>query len=205
MKKLLLALPLLVAAPVIAQMQMPKEAPGKADAKRVAAGNYVVDTNHTLVEWSVNHFGFNDYFGLFGGATGSLNLDPAKPNASSVTIDLPISGLTTTNSKLNEHLNGAEFFNVAQFAGAKFVSTMVMAKGNSAMIHGNLTLHGVTKPVVLSATFSGAGANIMTKKETIGFHATTTIKRSDFGMGMFVPLVSDAVQLKITVAFEKAA
>jgi polyisoprenoid-binding protein YceI len=203
MRKLLIALPLLVAAPLMAQMQMPKEAPGKADAKRVTAGVYAVETNHTLIEWSVNHFGFNNYFGLFGGATGTMKLDPAKLAATTLSIDIPISGLTTTNSKLNEHLSGAEFLNTAQFPAAKFVSTMVMPKGNNAQIMGNLTLHGVTKPVTLNATFIGAGVNGFSKKETIGFQATTRIKRSEFAMGSFVPLVSDAVDLKISVAFEK--
>ncbi len=205
MRKLLFALPLLVAVPLMAQM--PKEIPGKFDAKRVTGGTYAVDTNHTLVGWTVNHLGFNDYFGLFGGITGTLTLDPKKPNAASVSIDIPISGLTTTNAKLNEHLSGPDFFNVAQFSGAKFVSTMVMTKGSTAMIHGNLTLHGVTKPVVLNARFTGAGTGMSMAggKETVGFQATTTIKRSEFGMGGFVPFVSDAVPLNITVAFEKTS
>ncbi len=192
-----------LAVPIMAQMPMPKEAPGKLDPKRVTGGTYNVDTNHTLVSWSVNHFGFTDYFGLFGGATGSLTLDPKAPNKASVNVTIPMSGLTVTNSQLNGHLNGAEFFNVAQFSSAKFVSTMVMASGNSAMIHGDLTLHGVTKPVMLNAKFSGAGINSFNKKETIGFSATTTIKRSDFGISGFIPLVGDAVDLKISVAFEK--
>jgi polyisoprenoid-binding protein YceI len=202
MRKLLLALPLFAAVPLMAQM--PKDIPGKLDAKRVTGGTYAVDTNHTLVAWTVNHLGFNDYFGLFGGITGTMTLNPAKPRAANVSIDIPVNGLTTTNPKLNAHLSSPDFFNVAQFPSAKFVSTMVMAKGNSAMIHGNLTLHGVTKPVVLNARFSGAGGGMMPPHpETIGFQATATIKRSDFGMGGFVPFVSDAVDLRITAAFEK--
>ncbi len=204
MRKLFLALPLMFAVPLTAQM--PKDIPGKLDAKRVTGGTYTVDTNHTLIAWTVNHLGFNDYFGLFGGITGTMTLNPAKPNAATVSIDIPISGLTTTNTKLNEHLSSPDFFNVAKFSGAKFVSTMVMAKGNTAMIHGNLTLHGVTKPVVLNARFTGAGMGMAMAggKETVGFQATTTIKRSDFGMGGFVPFVSDAVPLNITAAFEKS-
>lgn len=203
MKRLLVALPLLIAAPLFAQMPMPKEAPGKVDVKRVTAGTYTADTSHTLVAWSVNHFGFNDYFGLFGGATGTLTIDPAKPGAASVSMEIPMAGLTTTNPKLNGHMNSPDFLDVAKYTTAKFVSTMVMVKGTTAMIHGNLTLRGVTKPIILNAKFTGAGINGFTKKETVGFAATTVIKRSDFGMGAFVPLVSDAVDLKITIAFEK--
>ena len=201
MRKTLLALPLLVAVPLMAQM--PKDIPGTLDAKRVTSGTYSIDTDHTLIGWTVNHLGFNDYYGLFGGITGTLKLSTTAPATNSVTIDIPISGLTTTNAKLNGHLNSPDFFDVAKFPAAKFVSTRVVVKGMSAMITGNLTLHGVTKPIVLDARFTGAGSGMMSKKETVGFHATTTVKRSEFGMGGFVPFVSDAVPLKITAAFEK--
>jgi polyisoprenoid-binding protein YceI len=205
MKKLFLTLPFLVAVPLLAQM--PMVAPGKLDPARVAAGTYTVDANHTLVEWSVNHMGFNNYFGLFSVSGGTLTLDPKSPSKASVSIDIPISGLTTTNPKLNEHLSTKDFFDVEHFAAAKFVSTMVMPKGQTADIMGNLTLHGITKPITLHAKFTGAGTSVAMagSKPTIGFSATTVIKRSDFGMGAFVPLVSDAVDLKITAAFEKAS
>jgi polyisoprenoid-binding protein YceI len=195
----------LIATPLLAQMPMPKEAPGKPDPKRVVAGAYTVDTPHTLVAWEVDHMGFNEYFGLFGGATGSLTLDPAHPAKDSVTIDVPISGLTTTNAKLNTHLSTPDFFDVAKYATAHFASTMIMVKGTTATIQGNLTLHGVTKPITLNAKFTGAGTSLPMagSKATVGFEAKGVIKRSDFGMGAFVPMVSDAVELKISAAFEK--
>lgn len=177
--------------------------PGAKDAARVTDGTYAVDTGQTLVQWQVNHFGFNDYFGLFGGATGSLTLNKADASKYKVSIDIPLSGLTTTNAKLNAHLSSPDFFDVAKFATAHFESTSVVTKGNRAEITGALTLHGVTKPVTLDAHFTGAGTNPMSKKVTVGFQAKTTIKRSDFGMSAFVPLVSDEVDLKITAAFEK--
>jgi polyisoprenoid-binding protein YceI len=80
-----------------------------------------------------------------------------------------------------------------------------VANGTSAKITGNLTLNGVTKPVILDATFSGAGANPFNKKPTIGFHGTTTIKRSEFGVTYGIPVVSDEVKLDISVAFEKTS
>lgn len=97
-----------------------------------------------------------------------------------------------------------DFFGPAP-TDAKFVSTSVIAKGTTAKITGNLTLNGVTKPVVLDSRFSGAGANPFNKKATVGFHATTTIKRSDFGVMYGIPVVSDNVKLDISVAFEKAS
>ncbi len=196
------ALALVVASSAVAQM--PTTPPGTMDVKRIGAGNYTVDPNHTQVVFTVNHLGFNSYWGIVGGATGTLTLDPTKPSAAAVSIEVPLSGLVTTSDKLNEHLAKPEFFDSAQFPKATFKSTSVTVSGTSAKIAGNLTLHGVTKPIVLDAMFTGAGPSPMGGKATIGFEATTTVKRSDFGVSYGVPIVSDMVPLKITVAFEKA-
>jgi len=201
-KKFLFALPLLVAVPLLAQM--PKEAPGKPDPSRVTAGTYVVEPTHTLIGWTINHFGFTDYFGVFGSPTGTLKFDPAKPNSSTVSIDIPVGELFTANAKLTEHLKSADFFDVTRFATAKFVSSGVTVDGTTAKIAGTLTLKGISKPVTLDAKFTGAGTNPFSKRETIGFSATTAIKRSDWSMGTGIPLVGDDVELKISVAFEKA-
>ena len=209
MRKILLALPLFAAVPLIAQSA--PQVPGTMDVARVTAGTYNTDPSHTLIGWRVSHFGFNDYFGIFGDATGTLILDPKKLNASKVDITIPVGKVTTASSGLTGHLLRAgkdggkpDFFGPAP-ADAKFVSTSVVAKGTTAKITGNLTLNGVTKPVVLDTRFSGAGNNPYSKKATVGFHATTTIKRSDFGVNYGIPVVSDEVKLDITVAFEKAS
>ena len=203
MKKILFALPLLVAVPLFAQL--PKEAPGKADPARVTAGTYMVEPTHTLIGWTVNHFGFTDYFGVFGSPSGTLKLDPAKPNASSVSIDIPVGEIFTANAKLNDNLKSANFLDTIRFATAKFVSTSVVVDGANAKIVGTLTMKGITKPVTLDAKFTGAGTNPFSKKETVGFSAKTAIKRSDWGIVYLIPLVSDEVELNISVAFEKAA
>ena len=209
MRKLLLALPLLAAVPLMAQSA--PQLPGVADVTRVTAGTYQTDPGHTLIGLRVNHFGFNDYFGIFGDATGTLKLDPKNPNAASVDITIPVSKVTTASAGLTGHLlragkdgGKADFFGPAP-ADAKFVSTKVEASGTKAKITGNLTLNGVTKPVVLDTTFSGAGNNPFNKKATVGFHATTTIKRSEFGVSYGIPVVSDEVALDISVAFEKTS
>lgn len=191
----------IIAVPVIAQMAVP----GAKDPTRVKAGTYTVDGAHTQVMWRVNHLGFNDYFGIFGDAKGTLTLDPAKPSAAKVTIEIPIASVATNSSGLTAHLMKPEFFDSAKFATATFTSTSVVVDGTEAKISGNLTLKGVTKPVVLDAEFSGAGAHPMNKKDTIGFHAETKIKRSDFGISYGVPMVPDEVPLEISVAFEKTA
>ena len=209
MRKFLCALPLFAAVPLIAQSA--PQTPGAVDVTRVTAGTYNTDPGHTLIGWRVSHFGFNDYFGIFGDATGTLVLDPAKPNASTVDITIPVGKVTTASAGLTGHLlragkegGKADFFGPAP-ADAKFVSTSVVAKGTTAKITGNLTLNGITKPVVLDTTFSGAGNNPFNKKATVGFHATTVIKRSEFGISYAVPMISDDVTLDISVAFEKAS
>ena len=183
----------------------PPTVPGTPDPSRVTAGIYATDPSHTLVGWKVSHFGFNDYFGQFGDVRGTLTLDPANPSRSVVDITVPVSGLATASSGLTAHMQRADFFDMANHPEVRFVSTAVEANGDRAVIAGNLTIRGVTRPVILSARFSGAGTNPYNRKETVGFHATTTIKRSDFGMAYGIPLVSDDVELTISVAFEKQA
>jgi polyisoprenoid-binding protein YceI len=183
--------------------QMPTTAPGAPDPARVKGGSYSVDPHHTQILFKVNHLGFNSYYGIFGGAKGSLKLDRAKPAASAVSIEIPVALVLTTSSELNTHLKAPDFFDTAKFPTATFKSTSVAVQGTKAKITGNLTLRGVTKPVTLDAWFTGAGPAPMSKADTIGFEATTTLKRSDFGISYGVPLVADEVPLKITVAFEK--
>ncbi len=206
-----LALPLALAAaatPMLAQMP---DKPGKADKSRVTAGTYTADAGHSLVGWRVDHLGFNDYFGLFGDVSGTLMLDPAKPADAKVSVKIPVSRVMTASAGLTSHLlkpgadgKPADFFGAAP-ADATFVSTSVVpgADGMSATVNGNLTLNGVTKPVAIAATFSGAGTGPMNKAATVGFHGTATIKRSDFNVKYGIPFVSDDVKLDITVAFEK--
>jgi polyisoprenoid-binding protein YceI len=184
--------------------QAPTEVPGMADPARVTAGSYALDKAHTQVNWQVNHFGFNDYFGLFGDITGTLDIDPANPSAAKVNVEIPIGSVATSSTGLTNHLKTPDFFDVAKFPNARFVSTSVTVDGQRAMIKGDLTMLGVTKPVELEARFEGAGANPMNKKATIGFHASTTIKRSDWGMTKYIPMVGDEVKLRISAAFEKA-
>ena len=183
----------------------PKAQPGAASKSAAAlpAGSYTVDANHTQVIWSVDHFGFNRLYGMVGSMSGTLDIDPARPAAAKVTIDIPLSGLTVTSPGFAKHLATSDLFDTAKFPTARFVSRTVTVRGTQATIAGDLTLRGVTKPLTLDARLQGSGANPMNKKQTIGFSATTTLKRSDWGLGYAVPAVSDEVKLEITAAFEK--
>tara|TARA_R110000772_G_scaffold14520_17_gene41949 strand:+ start:275 stop:901 length:627 start_codon:yes stop_codon:yes gene_type:complete len=195
-------------APLLAQSA--SQLPGQLDSTRVVAGSYTADPAHSLIAWEVNHFGFSDYIGLFGDVAGTLTIDPANLSAASVDVTIPVAKVTTASDGLTEHLlragkDGAkpDFFG-PEPSDARFVSTSVSATGNIAKIDGNLTLNGMTKPVTLNAEFTGAGDNPYNKKLTLGFSATTMIKRSDFGIDTAIPFVSNEVELEIHVAFEKS-
>lgn len=187
---------LALTAPAFAQT------PGAPDAARVVAGAYKVDPAHTQVIWTVDHLGISSLSGLFGATGGTLTLDPKKPNDAKLTVTFDTSAITVTSPAFAHHLSTPDLFDTAKFPTATFTSTAVVASGDTAKIIGNLTIKGITKPITISAKFHGAGANPMTKKLNIGFHGTATIKRSDFGLGLFAPAVSDDVKLGIHVAFE---
>ncbi|MEP9400929.1 YceI family protein [Sphingomonas sp. VNH70] len=188
-----------VAAPTVAQM------PGAPDKSRVAAGNYTVDTAHTQVAWRVNHMGFSMLDGLFGASGGSAVIDPKNPAASKVSIDFNIAdSLTVTSPQFAGHLKSKDFFDVATYPTAKFVSTRITPMGDHWMMTGNLTIKDQTKPVQLTVRFMGAGQNPMNKKANVGFTATGSIQRSQFGLGYAVPAVSDKVDLTINAAFVAA-
>ncbi|WOE74309.1 YceI family protein [Alterisphingorhabdus coralli] len=207
MKKALILASLIVATPLIAQSA--PQVPGAVDASRVTGGTYATDPGHTLIGWRVSHFGFNDYFGIFGDATGTLTMTPDNLTGAKVDITIPVAKVTTASEGLTEHLlrpgkdgGPADFFG-PEPSDARFVSTEVAVDGTTAKITGDLTLNGVTKPVTLDTTFTGAGTHPFNQKETVGFEATTTLKRSDFGINYAIPFVSDEVELDISVAFEK--
>jgi polyisoprenoid-binding protein YceI len=193
-----------VALPALGQ-QMPREAPGAPDPSRVVAGSYQVNPEHTQLLFTISHLGFSEYTGMFTMPTGTLTIDPSHLSASKVDVTFPIDKVCTTVAALDEHLQTADFFDAAKFPTAHFVSTKVTVTGHGgATIDGNLTLHGVTRPISLDTRFVGAGKGVMgPPTPNIGFAATTMIKRSDFGMTGGIPLISDDVLLTINAAFEK--
>lgn len=200
-----------VAAAGIATAQAPQK-PGAVDVSRVSGGTYQADKNHTLVGWRVDHFGFNDYFGIFGDITGTLVIDPANPAAAKVDVTIPINP-TVASKGLADHLvrpgkdgKAPDFFG-PNAAAARFVSKSVTvgSDGMSAYIIGDLTMNGRTAPVAMQATFTGAGANPMSKVETVGFEAKAMLKRSQWSIAYGIPMVGDEVELDISAAFEKSA
>ncbi len=172
-----------------------------SSAAIAAPVSYSIDPAHTDALFSWNHFGYSNPTGHLGQATGTIVFDEAKPEASSVEVSFPLAGMDTHVSKLDDHLKGDEFFDAAKFPDITFKSNKVekAAGTNAYTVTGDLTIHGVTKPVVLAATLNKADMHPMKKVPAIGFDATTTIKRSDFGVGAYVPKVSDEIKVHITV------
>lgn len=204
MRPVLPLLALLFAAPLIAQPASPAAIPGVADPGRVVAGTYKVDPAHTQIGWKVNHLGFSHFDGFFADSTGTLVIDPRRPETAKLSITIPIGKVVTTSAALDKHLRSADFFDAAKYPTATFTSTRVEPQGRRARITGNLTLHGVTRPLVLDAQFVGAGNSPRGNKAlTVGFEATTRFNRSDFGITYAAPAVGDAVELQINAAFER--
>lgn len=171
---------------------------------QVPAGTYAVEPTHTRVVFAVDHFGTSTWYGDFSKASGTLTLDPKNVGAASVSVEVPVATVSTTNPVLDGELKASDWLDTAKCPTMSFKSTKVTPTGpDRATVAGELTIHCVTKPVVLQARFHGAGANPLTKAYTVGFDATGKIKRSQFGVTKYVPLVSDDVELILSAPFVK--
>lgn len=193
------ALSALLATPAAAQPAAPS-----TDPSAVQAGTYAVEPTHTRVMFAVSHMGFTTWFGDFTQTAGSLTLDPRNPAGDRLDVTVQTASVATTNAKLDGELRDPTWFDAAKFPTIRFRSTRVTPTGpGRADVAGDFTLHGVTRPLVLHAVFNGAGANAMSKAYTVGFEGTGVLRRSDFGVTKYVPLVGDEVRITISAAFEK--
>ena len=161
------------------------------------AETYTLDPNHTNIVWHADHFGFSKPSGKFASANGTLVLDEKSPQNSRVNVTISTVNITGIE-KFDAHLKSADFFNVDKFPTATFTSNKVTITGtNTAKVDGILTLLGVAKPVTLDVKLNKLGENPMFKNKVAGFSATTTIKRSEFGMNYAIPGVADEVMITI--------
>lgn len=168
-------------------------------------GDYRVEPDHTEILFGVNHLGFTTYYGLFTGASGRLHLDVADPAASQVEVSVPVASVLTPSAKLNEELRSAAWLDAGKYPQMTFRSRRIVVTGpRTADIEGDLTMHGATHPLTLHAVFDAAGPSPMNHVVTAGFTAHGALKRSDYGVSTYVPLVGDEVRLTISAAFEKA-
>jgi polyisoprenoid-binding protein YceI len=163
-----------------------------------AAQTYVFDKDHTQIRFSWTHFGVSKMSGMLLDYQGALNIDEAAPENAKLEFTGKTDSIWTHTPKLTDHLKGPDFFGAAKFPEIAFKSTKIEKTGEkTAKITGDLTIHGVTRPVTLDAELVFGGKHPMTQKPALGFQATTTIKRSEFDVGKYVPAVSDEVEITI--------
>ena len=164
------------------------------------AAIYTIDGNHTQVQFTYQHMGFSHLSGRLNQASGSFDFDPAKPARSSIDVQIPMASLSTGVPKLDAHLSSPDFFDVEKFPTASFKSNKVTVLGKGKLkVAGELTIHGVTRPIVLDVTINKTGEHPMRKVAAAGFDASATIKRSDFGVGGMVPMIDDQVKLSMSL------
>jgi polyisoprenoid-binding protein YceI len=194
-----LAAALLISTAGAAQAQM------TTSPAAVQAGTYKLDPAHGKITWSITHFGFSTYIGQFSHVDATLKVDPKAVGATALDVTVDTNSLGTLNPALDTHLKSKDFLEVATFPTASFHATKVTQTGEkTADIAGELTLHGVTKPVVVHAVFNQGGVNPLDKKYSLGFAGTAEIVRSDFGIKSYVPAISDKVTLTIEAEFKAA-
>ena len=176
-----------------------------ASAALAAPEKYVLDSSHSQVVFSYNHLGFSTSWGMFSGFSGEIMFDQEAPANSTVSVSMPLNSMLTGWEARFDHFMSKDFFAAAGDEQVTFTSTNIEVTGdNKANITGDLTLNGVTKSVVLDATLNQVGDHPMAGKPWAGFNASTTLVRSDYGLGKFAPYVSDEVALQISVEAMKA-
>jgi polyisoprenoid-binding protein YceI len=175
-----------------------------APAPKIEPGAYTVDPYHTQVTFAVSHMGFTEFRGRLGNASGTLQLDADHPAGSSFEVTVTTDSVNTPVDKLTEELKGDQWLDAKANPQITFKAKSVTVTGpQTANVTGDLTLHGVTKPLTLEAKLYGGGINPLDKKFTVGFELAGKVKRSDFGVKTYLPLIGDEVDLTISAAFEK--
>jgi polyisoprenoid-binding protein YceI len=165
----------------------------------VQAQQYVIDDQHFGIVFRIQHIGISWTYGRFNELSGDFILDKANPANSSFQLTIKTDSLDTANKKRDDHLRSPDFFNVKQFPTTNFKSTAVKAIDGGYEVTGDLTLHGVTKPITFKL-LGGKEAELPPGTHRVGFTADIILKRSDFGMGNFQNAIGDEVQ--IAVSFE---
>ncbi|MBW3550505.1 MAG: YceI family protein [Proteobacteria bacterium] len=170
-----------------------------AGSAAAAPITYTIDPNHTDVIASWNHLGFSNPIAHFGDVQGAITFDPDNVGQSSVEVTIPLSGLESHVEAFDEHLRSGDFFDAEKYPEITFKSTRIEAAGDDKLrVWGELTIRDTTREVLLDTSINQIGEHPMAKRPAAGFDAVTTIKRSDFGVDMYAPNVSDEVTIRIT-------
>ena len=164
---------------------------------------YKFDKKHTEVLFSYRHLGLSRAYAGFNSVDGELKIDRKAPEKSTVNVVIDVKSIDTGVDVFDKHIQGADFFHTAKYPKATFVSTKVLKAGSDVFkVTGNLTIKGKTKPVTLDLKLNADKEHPLGKFNpkmkgvyVVAFSGKTTIKRSDFGMGLYAPATSDEVEI----------
>jgi polyisoprenoid-binding protein YceI len=169
-----------------------------------AAETYQLEKTHVDLLFSINHAGFTEKHGSFRELDATLRYDEQHPENSQIDVTVKTASVDTGFPARDTDLKSDKFFDVAKYPEMHFVSTKVAREANQGLrIDGELTLHGVTKPLTLHAKLNKAAPNPFDKKPTLGFSASGSLQRSKFGMSTYLPMIGDAVTLTIDAEFNR--
>ena len=165
------------------------------------ADTYRIDPAHSSVEFSIRHI-FSQVKGQFGDFSGEIVYDPKHEENSSVTAIIKVASIDTDNERRDNHLRTPDFFDAARYTEMQFQSVKVSREGDRLMVEGDLSMHGVTKRIVLPVDILGVGIHPMTKAPVAGFAAVLTIQRSDFGVNSWTDaagILGDDVKITLNL------
>lgn len=177
------------------------------DVTELRGGGYTLDPDHASLVFKINHLGFSTFIGSFDDFDASLDFDAENIENSSLEVIVNMNSLDVNLPEFEEELKGSNWFDVEQFPQAVYRTTAFVESRdeNTFVFAGDLTMHGVTAPVNLVVDFNGGGRNVLTRSYTMGFEATATFLRSDFGVSRFTNFgVGDEINLDINVEFQAA-
>jgi polyisoprenoid-binding protein YceI len=175
-----------------------------ATLTQAQSSTWIPDKAHSAVNFSILHMGLSNVRGHFGNIGGTIVLNESDMTKSSVNITIDVSTVDTGVAARDGDLKGPNFFDVAQFPTATFVSTNIAKSGGNLTVSGNLTLHGVTKPVQLQVEGPTGPVPGMDKKPHSGFSATATISRTAFGIATKFPAAVVGDEVKLTIDLDVA-
>jgi polyisoprenoid-binding protein YceI len=175
------------------------------ERSELRGGAYRLDPDHAILLWKVDHLGFSTFVGRFDRLDATLDFDPERPEAAILDVVVDTASISTHVPGFADDLRGSSWFDVERFPEARFSATTITVTGpDTGTVTGDLTLLGVTRPVVLEVTFNGGAQSLLTGRYTLGFSATTTFDRTAFGLSTLAPAIGREVTLEIHAEFGAA-
>nr|WP_198947791.1 YceI family protein [Magnetofaba australis] len=171
---------------------------GTANINRAHAAQYTLDPTHSFVQFSIAHLGYSLLQGRFNTLSGSFSYDPKQPNAARIAVEVETASIDSNHAERDKHLRGADFLDVENYPKARFVSSAIHEANGKATVRGDLTLHGVTRPVRFEAELIGAGKDPWGGYRR-GYKGSLTIKRADFGVSYNLGPAAETMRLDLFI------